>query len=249
MNTSVTNQFNEIAGRRQVDMAEDLSFREMSHTWMARSFQHRYGYNFTWGGQPLLKYPQDIMMLQMLIHRIRPTVILECGVAFGGCLMFLSDMQRLFDINGRVIGIEQNVLTETWQATGSYRENGRISLIEADSALPSTLTRVEEMIPGGATVLVILDSDHSRDHVLTELKLYSGLVTPGSYLVVFDTFIEHIGCEIADRSFGPGNSPMNAVDEFMKSNQDFEIDTAIDQKLLISEAPSGYLRRLGTESA
>ncbi|WP_299627014.1 CmcI family methyltransferase [uncultured Tateyamaria sp.] len=225
-------------------MADDQALSQISKDWLNTSFKYKYGYNFSWMGQPVLKYPQDLMMLQMLIHRLRPDVVIETGVAYGGGLLFLASVLKMAVPDGRVIGVEKGVLPSTRDAVATGPLHGTIKVIEGDCVAAETIAAVKSEIRPGDKVLICLDSDHSKDHVLKELQAYAPMVSVDSYIVVFDTFIEHLDHPIEDRPFGPGNSPMQAVSTFLEQTEDFEIDGAVDAMLLVSEAPSGYLRRV-----
>jgi cephalosporin hydroxylase len=231
------------SGRRDL-MANDHALLQISKDWLNTTFKYKYGYNFSWMGEPVLKYPQDLMMLQMLIHQIRPDVVIETGVAYGGSLLFLASALKTASPDGRVIGVESGLLASARNAIENGPFQSSISIVEGDSVAPSTLAQVKSAIKPGDKVLVCLDSDHSKEHVLKELQAYAPMVSPESYIVVFDTFIENLDHPIEDRAFGPGNSPMLAVQAFMAEETGFEIDRSVDAMLLVSEAPSGYLRRI-----
>ena len=183
-------------------------------------------------------------MLQMLIHNIRPDVVIETGVAHGGGLLFLASVMKMVSPEGRVIGIEKGLLRSTRDAIAAGPLASNIELIEGDCVAPETITQIKSMIRAEDRVFVCLDSDHSKDHVLKELEFYAPMVSLGSYVVVFDTFIEYLDHPIENRPFGPGNSPMLAVDEFLDDNAEFQSEKSVDAMLLLSEAPSGYLRRV-----
>jgi cephalosporin hydroxylase len=223
-------------------MRQDADFQQMSQDWLARSFEHRYGYNFTWMGQPIIKYPQDLVALQEILHQVRPEVVVETGLAYGGSALFLASVLAVVRPEGRVVSVEQRVLPEVRDALDASPLGGRIEVIEGDSVAPSTLEQVRARIPDGASCLVTLDSGHTAAHVLEELRRYSSFVSPGSYLVVFDTFIEGLP-PIEGKPYGPQNSPMTAVASFLEECDEFEVDASIEERIMISEAPSGYLRR------
>ena len=145
---------------------------------------------------------------------------------------------------GRVIGVENGLLPQTRDAIDSGPLQSSIEIIEGDCVDVDTIARVKAGVGPNEKVLICLDSDHSEAHVLKELQAYAPMVSVGSHIVVFDTFIESLGHDIEDRSFGPGNSPMMAVNAFLQQSDDFEVNHAVDAMLLVSEAPSGYLRRV-----
>ncbi|PWW01550.1 cephalosporin hydroxylase [Hoeflea marina] len=236
--------FETVALERRRLMALDAELEGTSRAWLNTSFKHRYGYNFHWLGRPVLKYPQDLVMMQMIIHSVRPTIIVETGVAFGGSLLFLASVLNFVSPEGRVIGVEKGLLDSTREAVETGPLSHMISLLEGDSVSPDTIATIRSQIRQDDTVMVVLDSDHSKAHVLDELESYAPLVSPGSFIIVFDTFIENLDGPIEDREFGPGNSPLLAVEEFLAGNPDFGSDLSVDERLLISEAPLGYLKCL-----
>jgi len=211
--------------------------------------------NFTWMGRPILQYPTDLMVMQEIIWEVKPDIIIETGVAFGGMTKFYAHM---LDVCGgtAVIGIDIDIRKDNRKALMDQKQLAyMIKLVEGSSIDPNVFEKVlhliddEEPIAEGIaedyTILVSLDSNHSHDHVLQELKLYSPLVSVGSYVVVFDTAIEiYMKEQPKDRPWGPKNNPMSAVQSFMKDNENFIIDHEVEARALITAAPSGWLRRV-----
>lgn len=226
--------------RRQ---AEDKDLQAFSRIWLREVARYRYTYNFTWLGRPVIQVPQDLMAVQEVIWRVRPEVIVETGVAHGGSLIFHASMLELLGGSGRVIGIDIDIRSHNRKAIEEHRMSSRIQLIEGSSIDPLVVERVAESVGDSQPVLVILDSNHTHDHVLAELQAYSPLVRRGSYLIVFDTGLDYALAEHSnDRPWGPGNNPLTAVRAFLETCDRFEVDERIDAQLLISVAPSGYLR-------
>ena len=199
--------------------------------------------NFTWMGIPILQYPTDLMVMQELIGKIRPTSIIEIGIAFGGMTKFYSDMLRLVDTGGMVIGIDVDIREHAWEVLNRLQ---RAIAIKGSSTNSEVVDEVKELIDDKSTVLISLDSNHTHEHVLQELKLYSPLVSVGSYIVVFDTAIQFYGHldKNRERPWSRGNNPYTAVQEFMKDNEEFVVDREIERRALITSAPGGFLRRL-----
>jgi cephalosporin hydroxylase len=223
-------------------MSGNEKLQRLTREWFLESFRQKYSYQFTWLGRPIIQYPQDIVAMQELIWRIRPDLVIETGVAHGGSLVFYASMMQLLGGNGRVVGIDVEIRPPNRAALEAHPLFDRISLIEGSSIDPAVVARVAE-IAAGRKVVVTLDSNHTHDHVLRELELYSPLVRAGSYLVVFDTRIEDIPDELCqNRPWRSGNSPMTAVRAFLAANDRFEIDRDIEHRLLITVAPDGYLR-------
>jgi cephalosporin hydroxylase len=218
-------------------------FSTLTNEWMAESVQQKYSYNFTWMGRPVIQYPQDLLALQELIWRIQPRVIVETGIAHGGSLVFSASMLELIGGAGRVIGIDIDIRSHNREALDAHPMRKRIQLVEGSSADPVVVGSVAESVGQDSPVMVVLDSMHTHDHVLEELRAYSPLVSGGSYLVVLDTVIEDLPADLyPDRPWSPGNSPKSAVRAFLEENSDFQIDTEIEDRIAITTAPSGFLR-------
>jgi cephalosporin hydroxylase len=224
-------------------MSDDLQFREAGRRWFVQSLRHEYSYHFTWMGRPIIQYPQDIIAMQEIVWSVKPKVIIETGIAHGGSLVFYASLLELIGGPGSVVGVDVDIRPKNRKALDDHPMRRRMTLIEGSSIAEEVVDRVATEAAGRKPVLVVLDSHHSHAHVLRELQLYSPLVTKESYLVVFDTVIETIPeVSRADRPWRPGDSPLSAVHDFLKTTDRFEVDHAIDAKLQISVAPSGYLR-------
>ena len=229
----------------------DLKILSTSLTakWIKESVDAKYSYNFTWMGRPIIQYPQDILAMQELIWSIQPDLIIEAGIAHGGSLIFSASMLELNAACGGpsdayVLGIDIDIREHNRKAIESHPLSTRITMIEGSSIDSDVVNQVVVASQGKKSVLVLLDSNHSGDHVLAELEAYAPLTTVGSYCVVFDTVIEDLPPESsADRPWGPGNSPKTAVHKYLETHDDFIIDHTIDARLLISVAPEGYLLR------
>ncbi|MFN2566680.1 MAG: cephalosporin hydroxylase family protein [Gemmatimonadaceae bacterium] len=224
-------------------MAADPTLAALTTKWFNESCRHRYSYNFTWLGLPIIQFPQDMVAMQELVWRVKPDLVVETGVARGGSLAFYASLLELLRGDGRVVGIDIDIRPANREAIESHALAKRITLVDGSSTDERTVVRVRELARGRERVLVVLDSNHTHDHVLRELELYSPLVRAGSYVVVFDTVVERMPAEaFPDRPWGPGNNPMTAVREFLARNDRFTVDEEIENKLLITVAPRGYLR-------
>lgn len=190
----------------------------------------------TWRGVKILKCPEDLFMYQEIIHRTNPDVIIETGVAFGGSSLFLADMCDIIIVGGRakVVAIDVTLANVQEQT----KRHGGIRLLEGDSATHTMLGRVRDFIRASDRVMVILDSNHTKAHVLKELELYAPLVTSGCYLIVEDTNIN--GHPVAP---GWGDGPYEAVEEFLKTHPEFAADRSCE-RLLVTFNPNGYLKRI-----
>lgn len=205
-----------------------------------------YEYNFTWMGRPIIQFPQDIMAMQELIWKVKPDLIVETGIAHGGSIVFSASMLQLLGGDGIVVGVDIDIRSHNRKAIEEHPMAPRIRMIEGSSIDPDVVRQVKAYAEGRKRILVALDSNHTHDHVLAEMRAYHGLVNPGSYLVVFDTVIEDMPPELSgDRPWKPGDNAKTAVHQFLRESDQFEIDHELEAKLLLTVAPDGYLRRKG----
>ena len=205
----------------------------------------KYSYNFSWMGRPIIQYPQDMIAMQEIIWQVKPDLIIETGIAHGGSLIFSASMLELIGGEGEVLGIDIDIREHNRVEIEKHPMYKRITMIQGSSVDEEIAKQVHGFAKGKKRILLILDSMHTHDHVLKELQFYSQLVTKGSYLVVFDTVIEDMPDDMfPDRPWGKGNNPKTAVWEFLKTNDRFEIDKEMENKLLITVAPDGYLKCL-----
>ena len=224
-------------------MAETQGIRDLTMNWISESARFKYTYNFSWLGRPIIQFPQDIIAMQEIIWRVKPDLIIETGIAHGGSLIFYSSMLELIGGNGQVLGVDIDIREHNRKEIEQHPMFKRIAMIQGSSTDENTIKQVYEFAKGRKRVLVGLDSNHTHEHVSNELQLYSPLVTKESYLVVFDTVVEDMPEDFfRDRPWGKGNNPKTAVREFLEINDRFIIDKEIENKLLITVAPDGYLR-------
>ncbi|MDH4098949.1 MAG: cephalosporin hydroxylase family protein [Nitrospirota bacterium] len=224
-------------------MASDTDLKRKSHEWFMAGSRYEYSYHFTWLGRPIIQFPQDIVALQEIIWSVKPDLIIETGIARGGSLIFSASMLELLGGDGEVIGIDIDIREHNRREIEKHPLFKRITMLEGSSIDDAMAKRIYELAKGRTRILVILDSNHTHEHVLRELELYSPLVAKDSYLVVFDTIVEEMPDDFfPNRPWGRGNNPKTAVREFLKKNDRFEIDSEFENKLLITVAPSGYLR-------
>ncbi len=220
----------------------DADLKAITRDWFARVSKLEYSYHFSWLGRPIIQFPQDIIAMQELIWRTRPELIVETGVARGGSLIFYASMLELLG-NGSVVGIDIDIRPQNRVEIEKHPMAHRIAMLDGSSIDQAIVDSVRRHADGRGSVLVVLDSMHTHDHVLRELELYSPFVRKGGYLVVFDTIIEDMPTSFSEgRPWGPGNSPKTAVREFLAESARFEVDQEIENKLLISVAPGGYLK-------
>ena len=209
---------------------------------MCASTSHEYSYHFKWLGRPIIQYPQDIVAIQELIWSVKPDLVVETGVARGGSLILSASILQLLGGEGRVIGIDIDIRSHNRRAIEEHPLAHRIDLFEGSSISVDIVELVKKRALNKG-VMVLLDSNHTHEHVLEELKLYNCLVRKNGYLVVFDTIIDDLPPEsIGDRPWSKDNSPKSAVREFLRTNDRFEVDRDLESKLQITAAPGGYLR-------
>ena len=224
-------------------MSKDKSLNKLSNKFISDSSKYEYSYHFSWLGLPIIQFPQDIIAMQEIIWKVKPDVIIETGIARGGSLIFYASMLKLLENNGIVIGVDIDIRTHNKKSIEKHPFYNKIKLIEGSSIDSKTILNVKKLIKNKKKVLVVLDSNHSHEHVLQELHLYSPLVRKGSYIIVFDSIVEDMPSSfITNRPWSKGNNPKTAVWEFLKNNKKFKIDKDIENKLLISVAPDGYLK-------
>ncbi len=209
------------------------------------SARHDYTYLWSWLGLPIIQLPPDIVALQEIIWETRPDVIVETGVARGGSLILSASILQLLGGDRFVIGVDIEIRRHNRAAIESHPLGGRVRLVEGSSVEPATVATVRSMIPDGRRVMVVLDSDHSHDHVLAELRLYAPLVTPDAFLVVADTVLGLPEArDVHVRGWGPDNNPMTALRAYLGETSDFVADPFYNGKLLMTSNPGGYLRRI-----
>lgn len=222
----------------------DKGVWKIARNFLTKTFPYKHSYNFDWFGRPIIQYPQDIVAMQELLWKIKPDLVIETGIAHGGSLIFYASMLELLG-KGKVLGIDIEIRPHNRKAIERHPFFKRIKLIEGSSTDKKIIESVEKIAKKHNKILVVLDSLHTHDHVLSELEKYSKFVSKGSYLVVFDTFVEYFPKSVAlNRPWGKGSNPATAVFEFLKKNKNFVCDKSIENKLLLTTAPGGYLKRI-----
>lgn len=226
-------------------LGNDADVQALSRIWVREITRHKYAYNFSWMGRPIIQFPQDMIAMQEIIWNAKPNLIIETGIAHGGSLIYYASLLQMMRIDGYVLGIDVDIRNHNRAEIDGHPMRERIEMIERSSVSTSTVEEVAKHAAGKDSVMVVLDSNHTHDHVLCELQSYSRFVTKNNYLVVFDTLLEDMPSDLVEnRPWGKGNNPKTAVHEWLKTHPEFGIDKDIDHKLLISVAPDGYLKRL-----
>lgn len=227
-----------------ISLLGDIYFKKIGIEFIKSTIEQKYSYNFTWMGRPIIQYPQDILAMQEIIWQVKPDLIIETGIAHGGSLLFYASMLELLK-SGKAIGVDIEIRKYNKIQIKKSPFYNRIELIEGSSIDPKVFEYVSSLSINCKKIMVILDSNHTHEHVFNELILYSRLVGVGSYLVVFDTIIEDLPRGFFnDRPWDKGNNPKTAVMEFLRNNDQFVVDKEIMNKLLITSAPDGYLKRV-----
>jgi len=256
----IVDKYNNESRNRIAKMLNNKNLLNISKKFMEISLKEKYPYNFTWFDIPIIQYPADIIAIQEVIWKIKPDLIIETGIAHGGSLILSAASLALLDLNDAVqqgttldptrskrlvIGVDVDIRKLNRKEIENHFLFSRIKLVEGSSTDPKIISKIKQFSEPFKTVMVMLDSNHTKDHVLNELIAYAPLVSRNSYCIVFDTVIEDLsGVDWVNRSWGLGNNPKIAVDEFLKINSNFEIDKNLQNKLQITVAPDGYLKRI-----
>jgi cephalosporin hydroxylase len=236
--------FQEEKNKRIVNQGVSGGLKTAAEQFTLESINTEYSYNFSWMGRPIIQYPQDMIAMQEIIWQLQPDLIIETGIAHGGSLIYYASILELIG-KGNVLGIDVDIREHNRKEIERHPMFKRIKMIEGSSVSNEVLNKVKEAALDKKTVIVCLDSNHTHDHVLREMELYSPFVTKDSYLVVFDTIVEDLpDGTVKGRPWGKGDNPKTAVREFLRHHEDFVIDKAIDNKLMISVAPDGYLKKI-----
>ena len=242
------------------NMAASSAVNALTLDWINEVAKHRYTYLFTAMGRPIIQFPQDMIAVHELIWQLRPDLVIETGIAHGGSLIHSASMLALLDMcdaiehgktinpaesKRKVLGIDIDIREHNRRAIESHPMASRIEMIQGSSIAPDTIAKVHAFATGYSRILVLLDSNHTHEHVLAELNAYAPLTSPGSYCVVFDTIVEDMPKSMfPDRPWGPGNNPKTAVHEYLRNHDEFVIDRKIHEKLQITVSPDGYLKRI-----
>jgi cephalosporin hydroxylase len=236
--------------RKKIEaIGADPVLNDLSRRWLARAQELGYSYNFDWLGLPIIQYPQDIVAMQELVWSLQPDLIIETGIARGGSAIFYSSLLEMNALCGgpadaRVVAIDVDIRPHNRLALESHPLSRRLTMLQGSSIDEAIVAEVRRHAASRSRILVCLDSNHTHDHVLAELRAYAPLVTPGSYCVVFDTLIDDLPpAAIGNRPWHKGDNPLTALRAYMAEVDDFEIDAARHGKLQITVAAHGYLRR------
>lgn len=232
------------------------SYQKNTKLQQARNLFHqeivkvKYAYNFFWFGVPILQLPQDLQAIQEIIWEIKPDLIIETGIAWGGSIIFSASMLWFLEscnkiTKGQVIGIDIDIRPHNKRAILAHPLASKIKMYEGSSLDKKIIRQVTEIAKSKRRVMVCLDSNHTHDHVLAELRAYSPLVSIGSYCIVGDTGIEDLPPgSTNDRPWSKNNNPKTAVRQFLKENNFFKRDELFEAKVILTGSPEGYLKRI-----
>ena len=208
---------------KHFDLYSKAAFEAISREWVRVGWNQKYPYTFSWMGRPVIQLPEDMLRMQEVIFQIKPDVIIETGIAHGGSLIFYSSLCKSME-KGRVIGVDIEIRPHNRVAIEAHPLSDRITLIEGGSTDPEIIAKVTSLINRGETILVILDSNHTYEHVMNELKAYAGLVTPGSYIVATDGIMYDLADVPRGQSEWGTDNPMQAARDFVIKHPEFVIE-------------------------
>ena len=229
----------------------NTELKELTNQWISTAAEHKYSYHFEWLGRPIIQHPQDMIGLQQLLWNIQPDLVIETGIARGGSLIFSASILELIALCGgnpaaKVLGIDIDIRAHNRVEIEAHPMSKRLHLLQGSSTAAEVIEQVRARVAGKQRVMVCLDSNHTEAHVLAELDAYSSLVTPGSYLVVFDSVVEDLPPGFfADRPWDVGDNPKTAVRKWLPAHPEFALDRDFENKLLLTVCPDGFLKRLG----
>lgn len=238
--------FKQERAEAQKQMAQDAELKQKSVDWMLHADKYKYTYNFTWMGRPIIKYPQDVQIMQELIWNVKPDLIIETGIAHGGSIIFSSSMMELLGNGGKVIAVDIDIRQHNREEIEKHPMMKNITMLQGSSVDEKIVKQIADYAKGFKKVMVVLDSNHSHEHVYRELELYTPLVSLDSYILLPDTFVEFFPKGyVTDRPWDVGNNPYTAMESFLKTTTQFVKDESVTDKLLITEAlGGGYLKRI-----
>jgi len=240
---------NEIRDRIELDAA-DTQLAGVKKQLLDQMNWKKYAYNFTWFGRPVIQIPQDAFTFQEMIWEVKPDLIIETGIAHGGSLIFSASMLALLETFGMVedpvvVGVDIDIRSHNRSAIEQHPASRWITMIEGSSISPEIVGKVAGIAASKKRVMLFLDSNHTHEHVLAELRAYAMMVTPGSYCVVLDTGVEDIdpSAIAPGRQWCKGNSPKSALTEFLNENTNFVLDGYYHEKAWVTSAPGGFIKR------
>jgi cephalosporin hydroxylase len=237
-------------GKTTVPVYSAEGFDAVSNAWLKIGWVVKYVYGFTWMGRPIIQLPDDLLRVQEVIYRVKPDVIIETGIAQGGSLIFYASLCKAMD-RGRVIGIDIDIRAHNRTAIDAHPLRPYIELVQGSSVGPEIVSRVKELVKSGETVLVSLDSDHSKNHVLAELEAYGPMVTAGSYIIATDGIMEMLHDAPRGKPEWKHDNPAAAAEEFVLRHPEFVLEEPafpFNEGLVtkrVTHWPRSFLKRVG----
>lgn len=240
----------------------DAELQDLTNKWIVKAAEHKYSYHFEWLGRPIIQHPQDMVGLQQILWSVQPDLVIETGIARGGSLIFTASILELIaqcggNPNAKILGVDIDIRSHNREAILAHPMSKRIEMIQGSSISSEVMASVKSYAKDFKKILVCLDSNHTHDHVLEELKLYAPMVSKDSYCIVFDTIVEDMPEGLGPvRPWGKSNNPKTAVWAYLEQLRKqsvvaddgdrlmLTIDKEIENQLLITVAPDGFLRRL-----
>lgn len=247
---NLINEFDQEKKRLIAAQGADARIKDLANKFIVDTAKYKYSYLFSWLGRPIIQFPQDMLAIHEIIWRVQPDLVIETGIAHGGSLIFSASMLELNAIcggpaNAMVLGIDIEIRSHNRSAIEAHPLSRRIEMVEGSSISSDIIKSIHRKAQGNKQILIMLDSNHTHAHVLAELEAYAPLVSLGSYCVVFDTVIEDMpDGSFINRPWGVSNNPKTAVWEYLKNHPEFAVDKDIENKLMITVAPDGYLKRI-----
>ena len=223
---------------------------KLGFNFVNKTVDTQYTYNFSWLGRPIIQFPQDMIATQELIWKTKPDLIIETGIAHGGSLIFSASILMMLETcglikKGKVLGIDIDIRNHNKKLIKSHPMYKKITMFEGSSTSSRMADKVKKFASRSKNIMLILDSNHTHDHVFNELELYGSLVSKNNYCIVFDTIIEYMPKNsFPNRPWDKGNNPKTAVDKYLRHHPEFIVDRDIDNQLLITNAPNGYLKKI-----
>ncbi len=244
------NEIKKFNNKKKLNIKKQKSKLKLGLNFVNKSVDTQYTYNFSWLGRPIIQFPQDMIATQELIWKTKPDLIIETGIAHGGSLIFSASILMMLEScglikKGKVLGIDIDIRNHNKKLIKSHPMYKKITMFEGSSTSPQIVDKVKKFASKSKNIMLILDSNHTHDHVLNELELYGGLVSKNNYCIVFDTIIEYLPKNsYPNRTWDKGNNPKTAVDKYLSHHPEFIVDKDIDNQLLITNAPNGYLKKI-----
>lgn len=208
---------------KSLDLYSKEAFEIISEQWVKVGWNLKYTYTFSWMGRPVIQLPEDMVRMQEVIFALKPDFIVETGVAHGGSLIFYASLCEAMQ-HGQIIGVDIEIRPHNREAIEAHPLFKRIALVEGSSVDPDIVWKVKAMIPAGARVLVILDSNHTKSHVMAELECYHDLVSSGSYIVATDGVMGPLHDTPRGQSSWKLDNPTEAAREFASRHPEFVVE-------------------------